>query len=224
MAQSPGSPFQNDPVFEDCRGDNVFIHESAYVDTPCRIGDNSSILHFTHVMSHAIIGENSHVGHNVTIGNGVMIGNSVRVMNNSLLNSGVILEDHVYCGASTIFNPLNRMKGHQKSLSRISPTLVKQGATIGPNTTVASGVLIGQSAFLEAGTVVDGNVPDFALMLGNPMKLVGWRCFCGEALHFKQRDTVSCDHCGKCYYREHKYRIVQQPDSNMLHNSQSQCQ
>ncbi len=221
MSNSHSFDLNAENPFDDLRGDNVVIHESTYIDAPCRIGKNTTIMHFSHVMPHSIIGENTHVGHNVTIGTGVLIGNHVTVMNNSLLNSGVILEDEVYCGASTVFNPLGRMKGHQKTISRISPTLVKKGANIGANTSIASGVTIGQHAFLEAGTVVDGIVPDFALMLGNPMKLVSWRCQCGEALTFKADDT-DCKACGKTYKRENRQRIIQkiphQPE-NLLEQS-----
>lgn len=198
------------------RGDNVYVHESAYVDAPSRIGSHSSVMHFSHIMAHSIIGEHSHIGHHVTVAGGVIIGNSVKVMNNSLLNSGVILQDNVYCGASTVFNPLNRMRGHHKIISKISPTLVKQGTSIGANSSIASGVTIGQNVFIETGTVVDASIPDFALMLGNPMKLIGWRCECGENLIFKQ-DDIECAACGKLYHRESSQKIWQKhhPDEQV---------
>ncbi len=196
-----------DMVFEDHRDDSAYIHESSYVDSPCRIGKNTAVLHFTHIMPHSIIGDNCHIGHHVTIASGVMIGNNVKVMNNALLNSGVILEDSVYCGASTVFNPISHLRGKRKSISRISPTLVREGANIGPNSSVAAGVVIGRYSFVEACTVIDRNIPDYALVTGNPLKFRSWRCACGEILRFEEK-TARCRHCGDIYIRPSRYRVV----------------
>lgn len=202
-----------DMAFEDHRDDSAYIHESSYIDSPCRIGKNTTILHFAHIMPHSIIGDNCHIGHHVTIASGVMIGNNVKVMNNALLNSGVILEDSVYCGASTTFNPLNHLRGKTKSISRISPTLVREGANIGPNSSIAAGVVIGRYSFIEACTVIDRNVPDYAMVMGNPLKLRGWRCVCGELLRFED-ETARCRQCGDIYLRSSRYKVTLsgQPD------------
>lgn len=198
-------------TIEDQRAESVFIHESSYVDAPCRIGANTSILHFSHVMANSIIGDNCYIGHNVTIASGVMLGNDVRVNNNALLNSGVIMEQGVYCGPSTIFAQGNHVRAASGPISRVSPTLVKQGAKIGANTTVASGHTIGRFAFIEAGSVIDSHVPDFAIIFGNPLKFGGWQCECGQALRFA-RDTsqkhTDCERCGRVYRQDSKWKII----------------
>lgn len=195
--------------FEDSRAESAYIHESSYVDSPCRIGEHTAILHFSHVMANSIIGDHCHIGHNVTISSGVLIGNHVRVMNNALLNGGVILEDEVYCGPSSVFVPLKNARGGKGSISKVSPTLVRRGAHIGANTTIANGFTIGLHTFVEAGTVIDRNIPDYALVSGNPLRFTGWRCECGERLKFKEDTTVACATCGKGYRQKSERKIVQ---------------
>lgn len=197
-----------DSGFEDNRAESAFIHESSYVDAPCRIGENTAILHFSHIMANSIIGNNCHIGHNVTISSGVLIGNNVKVMNNTLLNSGVILEDNVYCGPSTIFSALKNIRAQQTNISQVSPTLVRRGAHIGANTTVATGFTIGLYTFIEAGAVIDRNIPDFALAYGNPLKFAGWRCECGERLKFAD-EPLTCKNCGKIYLQKSERKIIQ---------------
>jgi UDP-2-acetamido-3-amino-2,3-dideoxy-glucuronate N-acetyltransferase len=194
--------------FDDNRAESAYIHESSYVDSPCRIGENTSILHFSHIMPNAIIGDNCHIGHNVTIGSGVIIGNNVRVMNNAMLNSGVILENDVYCGPSAIFAALKHVRAQKGSISAVSPTVVRRGAHIGANTTLATGFTIGQHTFIEAGSVIDRNIPDFALVYGNPLKFVGWRCECGERLKFAQ-EIAECKSCGKTYTQKSERKVIQ---------------
>ena len=202
-------------MFEDCRAPSAQIHPSALLDAPCRVGEHTAILPFVHVMSQTIIGNHSLIGHNVTIASGVLVGNHVRVLNNSLLNSGVILEDSVYCGPSTTFCAMTRMRGTTTAISRVSPTLVRRGASIGPNSTVAAGVTIGTHAFVEAGTVIDRNIPDFALVCGNPLRFFGWRCTCGEPLTFKTEQTT-CNACGKQYDQIAAHQIAPQSDASPL--------
>ncbi|MBY0403104.1 MAG: N-acetyltransferase [Cyanobacteria bacterium] len=199
-----------DSSFEDCRSDSAYVHESSYVDAPCRIGENTSILHFTHVMAHSVIGNHCHIGHNVTIGSGSLIGDHVRILNNSMLHSGVIIEDEVYCGPSTIFSALKNIRPQTTPISKVSPTLVKRGAHIGANTTVATGFTIGLYTFIEAGAVIDRNIPDFALVCGNPLKFSGWRCECGEKLKFSVAEELThCKGCGKRYLQKSERKIVQ---------------
>ncbi len=194
-------PHQERPGFDNHRGVSTYIHESSIVEQPCQIGDNTQIMAFTHIMAHAIIGQWCHIGHHVTMASGVVLGNQVRVMNNALLNSGVILEDGVYCGPSTVFAPPNRIRGFQKNVSKISPTVIRTGASIGPNTTITSGITVGQYAFVEAGTVIDRNIQDFALVYGNPLQFGGWRCECGEALSFPEKDPGKLSTCDACHQR-----------------------
>lgn len=203
-----------EPYFEDHRAESAYIHESSYVDTPCRIGEHTSILHFSHVMANAIIGNYCFIGRNVTIASGVFLGDNVRVMNNALLNSGVILENEVYCGPSTIFTEPRHVRASTPNISRVSPTLVRRGAQIGPNSTIASGFTIGRFAFIEAGTVVDRNVPDFAVVYGNPLKFAGWRCECGHMISISASDKdteqeARCSYCGRDYLRQSKWKIMQ---------------
>ncbi len=193
--------------FEEHYDETAFIHESAYVDSPCHIGKNTAVMHFTHVMPHSIIGDDCHIGHNVTISSGVMIGNNVRVMNNSLLNSGVIMEDSVFCGPSTVFSPINRLRSQPKGLSQIAPTLIRTGTNIGANSSIAAGITIGRYTFIEAGSVIDASIPDYALIMGNPFRLKGWRCECGETLSFKN-DMAQCRTCAKSYGKKSRLKII----------------
>jgi UDP-2-acetamido-3-amino-2,3-dideoxy-glucuronate N-acetyltransferase len=214
----------HDAILADYRAETAYIHESSYVDAPCRIGEHTAILHFTHVMPHAIIGDHCHIGRNVTIASGVLVGNHVKVMNNVQLSSGVILENNVYCGPCVTFTDNRHVRAIPGTISRISPTLVRQGAQVGPNTTVASGFTIGRFAFIEAGTIVDRNIPDFAIVYGNPLKFAGWRCECGQSLNLypssvskydrpakagNSEATVTCAYCGKRYERQSKWKVLQ---------------
>lgn len=204
-----------EPFVDDHRAETAFIHESSYVDAPCRIGEHTSVMHFSHIMSHTVIGNHCHVGRNVMVASGVLVGDHVRVMNNSQLNSGVILENEVYIGPSTVFTESRQVRANNKNLSRISPTLVRHGTQIGANTTVASGFTIGRFAFVEAGTVVDSNVPDFAVVYGNPLKFAGWRCQCGHMIAGasdlkspQPQDEFQCSYCSRRYLRQAKWKLI----------------
>jgi UDP-2-acetamido-3-amino-2,3-dideoxy-glucuronate N-acetyltransferase len=200
---------QEDCYFEHSRASEVYVHESSYVDSPCRIGSHTSILHFSHIMAHAIIGSFCQIGRHVVIESGVMVGDYVCVMNNTQLNSGVILENYVYCGSSVVFDEGNRVRAMDHTVSKISPTLVREGALISANATVASGYTIGQYAFVEAGSIVDRNIPDFAIVYGNPIKLAGWRCKCGKSLSITESTTeVKCQHCSRYYARQSPWKII----------------
>jgi UDP-2-acetamido-3-amino-2,3-dideoxy-glucuronate N-acetyltransferase len=194
-------------ALEDRRAESAFIHPSSYVDSPCVIGERTHIAHFSHVMATAIIGNDCHIGHNVTIAAGVVVGDNVRVMNNTLLMSGVILENDVYCGPSTVFTPLKRVRSHSQVMSKVSPTVVRRGSVIGPNTTVATGFTIGQFCFVEAGSVIDRNIPDYASATGNPLRLVAWRCACGTLLEFKQAALTTCTGCSQHYAKRSEIKI-----------------
>ncbi|WP_373533564.1 DapH/DapD/GlmU-related protein [Vampirovibrio sp.] len=202
-----------DPYFEDHRAETAYIHESSYIDTPCRIGEHTAILHFTHVMAHAIIGDHCLIGRNVSIASGVLVGDKVRVMHNAQLNSGVILENEVYCGPCVVFAENRYIRAQPNSVSRISPTLVRWGAQLGPNSTVASGSTIGRYAFIEAGTIVDRNIPDFAVVYGNPLRLAGWRCECGQSLRLSpsgnETQEVICAYCNRQYQRQSQWKVLQ---------------
>jgi UDP-2-acetamido-3-amino-2,3-dideoxy-glucuronate N-acetyltransferase len=208
---------------EDHRAETAYIHESSYVDTPCRIGDHTSILHFSHVMANSIIGNFCQIGRNVTIASGVLLGDNVKVMNNAQLNSGVILENEVYCGPCAVFTESRHVRANTRNISRVSPTLVRRGAQIGANTTVASGFTIGRFAFIEAGTIVDRNIPDFAVVYGNPLKFAGWRCECGQTLSIgSSGEETVCSYCSHRYLRPSKWKLLQLIQGDTALDSDSQ--
>lgn len=212
MSQAyPSSNFDAEEFIgvQNLRASTAFVHESSYVDAPCQIGAYTNIYHFSRVMAHSIIGEHCHIGQNVTVSSGVMVGNDVQVMNNTLLNSGVILQDKVYCGPSTVFTEQKRVRKQDGYISQITPSLVKLGAHIGANTTIASGFTIGQYAFIEAGSVIDRNIPDFAVVYGNPIQFVGWQCQCGQSIKSKvDQQFIDCPSCGKVYQQLDEWKIV----------------
>jgi len=152
-----------------------FAHESSYVDSDVSIGDNTKIWHFSHIQTGAIIGENCSIGQNVNIGNNVKIGNSVKIQNNVSVYEGVELEDYVFCGPSMVFTniKLPRSEFPQKGSEYYSKTLVKKSASIGANATIVCGVTIGEYAMVGSGSVVTKDVPPFALVVGNPAKVIG---------------------------------------------------
>jgi UDP-2-acetamido-3-amino-2,3-dideoxy-glucuronate N-acetyltransferase len=194
---------------EICCAEETFIHESAYVEEPCEIGHATHVMPFCHLMANSVIGSHCQIGHHVTIASGVLIGNNSRILNNAMLSSGVIMENDVYCGPSVVFMPLKYLRGEARHVSSVQPALVKRGASLGANTTIASGFTIGQFAFVEAGSVVDKNVPDFAVVCGNPLSFVTWRCECGQKLKFTIADSTTCMRCGKKYLRKSEAEIIQ---------------
>ena len=152
-----------------------FVHESSYVDSDVSIGDNTKIWHFSHVQPGAIIGENCSIGQNVNIGNNVTIGNYVKIQNNVSIYEGVELEDYVFCGPSMVFTNIKvpRSEFPQRGNKFYSKTLVKKSASIGANATIVCGVTIGEYAMIGSGTVVTKDVPAYALVVGNPGRVVG---------------------------------------------------
>lgn len=178
-----------------------FKHESAYIDDNVEIGEGTRIWHFSHIQSGAKIGKNCVIGQNVNIGNNVIIGNYVKIQNNVSVYEGVILEDYVFCGPSMVFtNILNpRSKYPQKGSEYYITTLVKQGATLGANSTILCGITIGKHAFIGAGAVVTKDVPDYGLVVGNPAKLVGWISEAGEKLIFDKYGFAFCSKSNKKY-------------------------
>jgi len=183
--------------------DDYFVHETASVDENVFIGKGSKIWHFSHIMSGARMGTNCVVGQNVVIGPLVSIGNNCRIQNNVSVYKGVILEDGVFCGPSMVFTNIYNPRAEIQKVEQIRPTLVRKGATIGANATIVCGITIGKYAFVGAGAVVNRDVLDFALVVGNPARQVGWVCECGERLP----DNLLCPECSKQYEKTNDGQI-----------------
>lgn len=181
--------------------EKYFVHESSYIDENVEIGEGTKIWHFSHVQSGAKIGRNCVLGQNVNIGNNVIIGNYVKIQNNVSVYEGVILEDYVFCGPSMVFTNIidPRSKYPQVGSKFYKKTLVKEGATLGANCTIICGNTIGKYAFIGAGAVVTKGVPDYALVVGNPARLIGWVSEAGQKLEFNEIGIAICKKSGKKY-------------------------
>jgi UDP-2-acetamido-3-amino-2,3-dideoxy-glucuronate N-acetyltransferase len=162
--------------------DGVFVHESAYVDEPVRIGAGTKIWHFVHILEDCDIGRNCSIGQNVMIGPGVKVGDNCKIQNNVSLYTGVELEDGVFCGPSCVFTNVMNPRAEIERKSEFRRTLVKRGATIGANATIVCGHALGEYSFIAAGAVVTGDVPSYALMAGVPAKRIGWMSSAGGRL------------------------------------------
>ena len=157
-------------------------HETAVIDQPCEIGAGTSIWHFSHVMKNARIGENCNLGQNVFVASDVVIGNNVKVQNNVSIFTGVTLEDDVFCGPNMVFTNVINPRSALPRKHEYRKTLVRRGASLGASSTIVCGNTIGAHAFIGAGAVVTTDVPDQALVLGVPGRVVGWMCRCGVRL------------------------------------------
>ncbi len=173
---------------------NFFLHKTSIVDKNVQIGSGTKIWHFSHVQSDVQIGKNCSLGQNVNVGNSVIIGNGVKIQNNVSIYEGVELEDYVFCGPSMVFTNIlfPRSEFPQRGSEFYSKTLVKKSATIGANATIVCGNTIGMYALIGAGSVVVRDVPDFALIVGNPGKIIGWVDKKGARLEFSSNNLSSC--------------------------------
>ena len=175
--------------------EQFFVHPSSYVDDGATIGKGTKIWHFSHIMSNTSIGENCNIGQNVVAGPDVTIGNGCKIQNNVSLYKGVTLEDDVFCGPSMVFTNVFNPRAHIKRMDEARPTLVKRGASLGANCTLVCGITVGSYAFVGAGAVATKDIPDHALVYGNPAAVRGWVCECGEKLS----SDLTCARCGKAY-------------------------
>ena len=175
---------------------NYFVHNTSIIDNNVKIGEGTKIWHFSHIQSGAIIGKNCSLGQNVNVANNVKIGHHVKIQNNVSVYEGVELEDYVFCGPSVVFTNIlmPRSEFPQKGSEFYQKTLVKKSASIGANATILCGITIGTYAFIGAGSVITKNVPDFALILGNPGRQVGWVNKKGKRLVFDQNGLSQCGH------------------------------
>jgi UDP-2-acetamido-3-amino-2,3-dideoxy-glucuronate N-acetyltransferase len=153
---------------------NYFVHESAYVDQPCQIGDGTKIWHFCHIQKGATIGANCVFGQNCNVANDVIIGSNVKVQNNVSIYTGTVIEDDVFLGPSCVLTNVTNPRSQVNRHSLYERTLLRRGCSIGANATVVCGTTIGRYAFVAAGAVVTRDVPDYALAVGVPGRVVGW--------------------------------------------------
>jgi UDP-2-acetamido-3-amino-2,3-dideoxy-glucuronate N-acetyltransferase len=175
-----------------------FVHESSYVDEPCEIGEGTKIWHFSHIMKNSKIGKGCNIGQNVVISPGVILGDNVRVQNNVSVYTGVICEDDTFLGPSCVFTNVINPRSFIERKDEYKETIVKKGASIGANATVVCGNDIGRYAFIGAGAVVTKDIPDYALVVGNPAKIIGYVCECGNRLE-KHEERFKCYTCNKEY-------------------------
>ena len=170
------------------------MHPTSIIDENVQIGDGTKIWHFCHVQKGARIGENCSLGQNVNIGNNVRIGTGVRIQNNVSIYEGVEIEDNVFCGPSCVFTNVVTPRAHFPVHGMYAKTLIKEGASLGANSTVVCGHTIGRGAMIAAGAVVTKDVKDYALMVGVPARQIGWVCECGQRLDA----SLKCK-CGREY-------------------------
>jgi UDP-2-acetamido-3-amino-2,3-dideoxy-glucuronate N-acetyltransferase len=188
-----------------------FAHQSSFIDEGSEVGEGTKIWHFSHVMPGARIGERCNIGQNVVISPDVVIGNNVKIQNNVSVYTGVVLEDDVFCGPSMVFTNVVNPRSHVSRRDEYRPTIVKRGATLGANSTVVCGHNVGRYAFVGAGAVVTRDVPDYALVLGNPARIAGWMCECGVKLSTTPKvpfeSRLQCAACGVQYRGMEDLRI-----------------
>lgn len=179
-----------------------FAHETAIIDENCSIGEGSKIWHFSHLMSHCVLGKQCNIGQNVVISPKVILGSNVKVQNNVSVYTGVICEDDVFLGPSMVFtNILNPRSAIQRKDQYIE-TKVGKGATIGANATIVCGNNIGSYALIGAGAVVTKKVLPFALVVGNPSKQIGWVSEYGHRLNFDSNQIAVCPESQQKYLLE----------------------
>jgi len=175
----------------------AYIHPTAIVDDGVVLGSKVKLWHFVHVLPGTRIGAGSVLGQNVMAGPNVLIGRDCKIQNNVSLYNGVTLEDGVFCGPSCVFTNVLTPRAFVERKSEFLPTLVKTGASIGANATIICGVTIGSYAMIGAGAVVTRDVPDHALVVGNPARAMGWVSQSGERLG----DDLICPRTGERYER-----------------------
>ena len=169
-----------------------FAHETAVIDENCQIGEGTKIWHFSHIMTGCVIGTNCNIGQNVVISPEVVLGNNVKVQNNVSVYTGVTCEDDVFLGPSCVFTNVTNPRSAVNRKSQYAGTHVGKGATIGAHATVVCGHDLGAYAFIGAGAVVTKHVPDYALLVGNPARQLGWMSEYGHRLYFDNEGIAEC--------------------------------
>ncbi len=181
---------------------NYFSHPTAVIDEGCSIGEGTKIWHFSHLMSGCKLGKNCNLGQNVVVSPGVELGNNVKVQNNVSIYTGVTCEDDVFLGPSMVFTNVVNPRSAVNRKSEYAKTHVGRGASIGANATIVCGHDIGKFAFIGAGAVVTKNVPDYALVIGNPSRQTAWMSEYGHKLEFDTNGNAICKESGEKYKLE----------------------
>jgi UDP-2-acetamido-3-amino-2,3-dideoxy-glucuronate N-acetyltransferase len=176
-----------------------FAHETAVIDEGCQIGEGTKVWHFSHIMPNCTIGLSCNIGQNVVISPEVVLGNNVKVQNNVSIYTGVICEDDVFLGPSMVFTNVMNPRSAVNRRDSYLKTIVKKGASIGANATIVCGHDIGRYAFIGAGAVVTKHVPDYALVVGNPARQIGWMSEYGHRLNFDENGLAECPESGDKY-------------------------
>jgi UDP-2-acetamido-3-amino-2,3-dideoxy-glucuronate N-acetyltransferase len=174
------------------KNNSYTAHPTAVIDEGCEIGEGTKIWHFSHIMTNCKIGKNCNLGQNVVISPDVVLGNNVKVQNNVSIYTGVVCEDDVFLGPSMVFTNVINPRSAVNRRDQYLKTLVKQGASIGANATIVCGNDIGKFAFIGAGAVVTKRVPDYALLIGNPARQIGWMSEFGHKLQFDKQGFAVC--------------------------------
>ena len=189
---------------QDPRG--YFAHETAVIDEPCVIGAGTKIWHFSHVMRDSRIGARCNIGQNVVVSPRCVIGDNVKIQNNVSIYTGVMIEDDVFCGPSMVFTNVINPRSFIERKDEYRQTLVRRGASIGANATIVCGVTLGRYCVVGAGGVVTRDVPDYAVVYGNPARIRSWICYCGIGIELGADDAkkseAACTACGRRYRRE----------------------
>ena len=183
---------------------NIYIHPTTAIDETCQIGEGTKIWHFSHLMAGCVIGNNCNLGQNIFIASGVILGNNVTVQNNVSVYEGVVCEDDVFLGPSMVFTNVINPRSAVIRKNEFQKTLVKKGATIGANATIICGITLGNYCFIGAGAVVNKDVPNYGLVVGNPARQIGWMSENGQRLHFDEKGIAVCSETGKKYKLENK--------------------
>ena len=198
LGTGEGTPHQSQPKLP------YYVHPSAIVDQPCQIGAGTKIWHFSHILSGAIIGERCIFGQNCQVAGDTVIGNNVKVQNNVSIYSGAVIEDDVFLGPSCVLTNVTNPRSQVSRHSLYEKTFIRRGATVGANATVVCGITLGRYSFIAAGAVVAKDVPDYALMVGNPARRIGWMSRHGHRLDFPNEDGImTCPESGFRYKEEH---------------------
>ncbi|CZE49280.1 N-acetyltransferase [Campylobacter geochelonis] len=176
-----------------------FIHETSIADDNIKIGKNTKIWHFSHILSGSNIGDNCSFGQNCVVGPNVNIGNGVKVQNNISIYEGVEVEDDVFLGPSMVFTNVINPRAFIVRRDEFKKTLLKKGCSIGANATIVCGVTIGEYALIGSGAVINKDVKSHALMVGVPAHQIGWVSIAGNTLKFDKNGIAIDEFDGSSY-------------------------